>query len=62
MQFKGGNETRIERATQGDRRKSIRRMVRSPGSTQHNSTEDSPEVIAERIQQAKIERRAKRNG
>ncbi|MER8858985.1 hypothetical protein [Mesorhizobium sp. M0138] len=61
--MKGLNiETRIERATDGAKRRPIRRMVRLPGSAQHAGNDESPDLIAKRIQLAKMERRANRNG
>ncbi|MDX8499881.1 hypothetical protein RFM99_15790 [Mesorhizobium sp. VK4C] len=54
-------ETRIERATTGSNRRPARRMVRLPGAAQHAGNDEGPELIAKRIQLAKMERRAKRN-
>lgn len=56
------NEIRVERAFEGAKRRSIRRMVRLPGTTQHAGNDEGPELIAKRIQLAKMERRVKRNG
>lgn len=55
-------ETRVEHATEGGRRRPIRRMVRMPGATQHAGSDESAALIAKRIQLAKKERRVKRNG
>ncbi|RWN99371.1 hypothetical protein [Mesorhizobium sp.] len=55
-------ETRIEHATEGGRRRPVRRMVRLPGTSQHAGNDESAALIAKRIQLAKMERRVKRNG
>ncbi|WP_162458013.1 hypothetical protein [Mesorhizobium tianshanense] len=56
------NEIRVEHATEGGKRRPIRRMVRLPGASQHAGNDESAALIAKRIQLAKMERRAKRNG
>ncbi|RWK19812.1 MAG: hypothetical protein EOR43_23090 [Mesorhizobium sp.] len=55
-------ETRVEHATVGGKRNPIRRMVKLPGASQHAGNDENAELIAKRIQLAKMERRVKRNG
>jgi hypothetical protein len=55
-------ETRVEHATEGGKRRPIRRMVKLPGASQHAGSNESAALIARRIQLAKMERRVKRNG
>ncbi|TIW20309.1 MAG: hypothetical protein E5V63_31855 [Mesorhizobium sp.] len=62
MQLNGSNETRVEHATVGGKRRPIRRMVKLPGASQHTGNDESAELIAKRIQLEKMERRVKRNG
>lgn len=62
MHSEGLNETRVEHATEGGKRRPIRRMVRMPGVAQHAGSDESAALIAKRIQLAKLERRVKRNG
>lgn len=60
MQLNGNNETRVERAVANGRRKPSKRAVKLPGAASHSSTDESAELIARRIQLAKMEKRAGR--